>query len=93
MQVTDGFFSPFLLTKSVLPKTNHFFLFSNLGLIMAHKPVFVSIVLWLGHDTSCHSISKIHLLREEAGETPSALRSLIYLINNSPADIKHLAKN
>ena len=33
----------------VPPKTNFFFfLFSNLGLIIAHKPVFISIVLWPG---------------------------------------------
>ena len=87
------FFPLSLLTKPVLPKTNHFFPFSNLGLIMAPQTSVRINCFRLGHDTSRHSISKMHTLREGPGETPSALRCLIYLINSSPADIKHLAKN
>ena len=82
---------------SVLLKTNLFvfvfFLFSSLGLIMAPQTSVHINCFRLGHDTSCHSISKMHIVREGPGETPSALRCLIYLINSSPADKKHLAKN
>ena len=45
-----------------------------------------------GWHTSCHSISKMHIVGEGPGETPSALRRLSYLINGFLTDIKHLAK-
>ena len=46
-----------------------------------------------GWHTSCHPISKIHIVGEGPGETPSALRCLSYLINSFLTDIKRLAKN
>ena len=42
--------------------------------------------------TSCHPISKMHIVGEGPGETPSALKCLSYLINNFLTDIKQLAK-
>ena len=45
-----------------------------------------------GWHTSCHPISKMHIVGEGPGETPSALRCLSYLINNFLTDIKPLAK-
>ena len=45
-----------------------------------------------GH-TLCHSISKMHIVGEGSGETPSALRYLSYLISSSLTDIKCLSKN
>ena len=41
----------------------------------------------------CHPISKMRIVGEGPGETPSALRSLSCLINGLLRDIKHLAKN
>ena len=40
----------------------------------------------------CHLISKMHIVGEGPGETPSALSCLSYLINNFLTDIKQLAK-
>ena len=40
-----------------------------------------------------HPISKMYIVGEGPGETPSALRCLSYLINSFPTDIKHLAKD
>ena len=45
-----------------------------------------------GWHTSCHPISKMHIVGEGPGENPSALRCLSYLINNFLTDIKQLAK-
>ena len=42
---------------------------------------------------SCHSISKMHIVGEGPGETPSALRCFSYMINSFLTDIKYLAKN
>ena len=71
--------------KMVPPKTN-FFLFSNLGLIMAQQTsILVNCFMarvWVGDDTprSCHLISKVHIVGEGSGETPLALCCLSYLI-------------
>ena len=46
-----------------------------------------------GWYTSCHPISKMHIVGEGPGETPSTLRRLSYLINSFLTDIKHLSKN
>ena len=48
---------------------------------------------WGMTHTSCHPISKKHILGEGPGETPSALRFLSYLINSFLTDIKQLAKD
>ena len=45
-----------------------------------------------GWHSSCHSISKMHIVGAGPGEPPSALRGLSYLINNFLTDIKQLAK-
>ena len=77
--------------KMVPPKTNFFFLFSNLGLIIAQQTsIHINCFMWW--HTSCHPVSKMHIVGEEPGETPSALRCLSYLINNFLTDIKQLAK-
>ena len=77
---------PFL--KMVLHKTN-FFLFSNLGLIMAQQAsIPVNCFMARGWHTSCHTISKMHTVEEGPGETPSALRYLSYLINSFLTGLK-----
>ena len=74
--------------KMVLPKTN-FFLFSNLGLIMAQQAsIPVNCFMAEGWHTSCHPMSKMHTVEEGFGETPSALRCLSYLINSFLTGIK-----
>ena len=45
-----------------------------------------------GWHTSFHPISKINIVGEGPGETPSALRCLSYLINTFLTDIKQLVK-
>ena len=78
--------------KMVSPKTN-FFLFSNLGLLIAQK---TSIhINWLGDDTPHAVLSQKCILWEKSlvKETPSASRCLSYLINNFLMNIKQLAKS
>ena len=48
--------------------------------------------LW-GMTTSCHPISKMHIVGDGPGKTPSTLRCLSYLINSFITDIKHPAKD
>ena len=89
LQVADIFSPPSLLMKHVLPKTNHFFLFTNPGLIMAQQTsIHVSCFLAGGWHTPCHPISNIHTVGEGSGETLSALRCLSYLRNSFLTDIK-----
>ena len=77
--------------KMVPPKTN--FLFSSLGLIIAQETrIHISCFMAGGWYTSCHPISKMHIVGEWPGETPSALRCLSYLINSFLTDMKQLAK-
>ena len=52
------FFFPSLLPKLVLPKTNFFFLFSNLGLIMAQQTSIHVNCFMVGDDTPCAIPSK-----------------------------------
>ena len=78
--------------KVVPPKTN-FFLFSNLALIIAQQTrIDTNCFMAGGWHTSCHPISKMHIVGEGPGETPSALRCLSYLIHSFLTDIKQLAK-
>ena len=78
--------------KMVSPKTN-FFLFSNLGLIIAQQTnIHINCFMAGGWHISCHPISKMHIVGEESGETLSALRCLSYLINNFLMNRKQLAK-
>ena len=57
-----------------------FFLFSNLGLIIAQQAsIQISCLMAGGWHTSCSPISKMHILGEGPGETPSVLRCLIWL--------------
>ena len=78
--------------KMVLPKTN-FFLLSNLGLIIAQQTsIHIKCFMVEGWHTWCHPISKIHIVGEGPGETPSALKCLSYLINSFLTDIKQLTK-
>ena len=70
-----------------------FFLFSNLGVIIAQQTsIHVNCFISRGWHTSCHPISKTHTVGEGPGETPPALRCLSYLINSFLTDRKHLAK-
>ena len=76
--------------------SNFFFLFffSNLGPIMTQQTsIPVKCFMARGWYTSCHPISKMHIVGEGPGETPSTLRRLSYLINSFLTDIKHLSKN
>ena len=41
---------------------------------------------------SCHPVSKMLIMGEGPGETPTALRYLSYLINSFLTEIKQLAK-
>jgi len=62
--------------------TFFFFLFSTLGLIMAQETsIHVNCFMAGGWHTLVHPISKMHIVGEGPGETPSALRCLSYLIN------------
>ena len=59
-----------------------FFFFSNLWLIIAQQTsIHINCFMSGGWHTSCHPISKMHIVGEGPGETPSALRCLSYLIN------------
>ena len=70
-----------------------FFLFSNLGLIIAQQTsIHINCFMAGGWHTSCHPISKMHIVGEGPGETPSALKCLSYLINSFLTDIKQLTK-
>ena len=70
-----------------------FFLFSNLGLIIAQQTsVHINCFMAGGWHTSCHPISKMHIVGEGPGETPSALKCLSYLINNFLTDLKQPPK-
>ena len=80
--------------KIVPPKTNFFFfLFSNLGLIIAQQTsIHINCFMAGGWHSSCHPISKMHTVGEGPDEIPSALRCLSYLVNSFLTDIKQLAK-
>ena len=81
-----------LSSKRFPPKTN-FFLFSNLGLILAQQTSIHNNCFMVGRwHTSCHPISKMHISGEGPGETPSALRGLSCLIYSFLTDIKQLDK-
>ena len=70
-----------------------FFLFSNLALIIAQQTsMHINCFMAGGWQPSSHPISKMHIVGEGPGETPSALRCLSYLINSFLTDIKQLAK-
>ena len=70
-----------------------FFLFSNLGLIIAQQTsIYINCFMARRWHTSCHPTSKMHIVGEGPDETPSALRCLSYLINSFLTYIKQLAK-
>ena len=80
--------------KMVPPKTNFFSFLKPWANNSSTNPY--SYQLFYGYVTthlvpSCQ-ISKMHIVGEEPGESPSALRCLSYLINNFLTDIKQLAK-
>ena len=78
--------------KTVPPRLT-FFLFSNLGLIMAQQTsIPVDCFMAGGWYTLCFPISKVHIAGEGPGETPSALTCLSYPTSSFLNDIKHLAK-
>ena len=57
-----------------------FFLFSNLGLIIVQQAsIHISCLMAGGWHTSRSPISKMHIVGEGPGETPSVLRCLIWL--------------
>ena len=69
------------LFKMILPN-NFFFLFSTLGLIMNQETsIHANSFMAGGWHTLGHPISKMHIVGEGLGETPSALRWHSYLIN------------
>ena len=71
-----------------------FFSFSNFGLIIIQQTsIHINCFMAGGWYTSCHPISKMHIMEEGPGETPSALRCLSYLTNSFLTDIKHSAKD
>ena len=77
----------------MVPLKTNFFLFSNLGLIIAQQTsIHIHCFMAGGWHTSCHPVSKMHIVEEGPGETPSAMRCLSYLINNFLTDIKQLLK-
>ena len=79
--------------KMVPPQTN-FFIFSNLGLIVAQQTTIHIIYFMAGEwHTSCHPISKMHIVGEGPGETLSTLRCLSYLINSFLTDVRHPTKD
>ena len=54
-----------------------FFLFSNLGLIIAQQTsIHINCFTAGGWHTSCHPISKLHVVGQGPGEPPSTLRRL-----------------
>ena len=68
--------------KMVPPKTN-FFPFSNLELIIAQQTsIHINCFMDGEGHTSGSPISKMHIVGEGPGETPSALRCLSYLIDS-----------
>ena len=68
-----------------------FFLFSNLGLIIAQQTSIHSNCFLAGvWHTSCHHILKVHIVGEGPGETPSPSRCVSYLIDSFLTDIKQL---
>ena len=70
-----------------------FFLFSNLGLIIAQQTsIHINCFMDGEGHTSGSPISKMHIVGEGPGETPSALRCLSYLINSFLTDVKQLAE-
>ena len=94
LQVARIFFSLLCWWNCFCLRLTSFFLFSNLGLIMAQHTSFHVNCFMAGDDKKmCHPISKIHIVGEGPGETPSTLRRLSYLINSFLTDIKHLSKN
>ena len=86
LQVADVFcfllFSPSLLIKQVLPKTNFFFfLFSNLGLIMAQQSSIHVNCFMARNDTPCAILSqKCIFVRGGPGETPLTLE--VFLLSD-----------
>ena len=70
-----------------------FFLFSNLELIITQQTsIHINCFMAGGWHTSCHPISKMHIVGEAPGEIPAALRRLSYLVNIFLTDKKQLAK-
>ena len=81
------------LSSKWFPLGLTFFLFSNLGLIIAPQTsIHINCFMAGGWHTSCHPLSKMRIVGEGPGETPSALRCLSYLINSFLTYIKQLAK-
>ena len=72
--------------KMVPPKTNFWVI------IAQQTSIQINFFMAGGWHTSCHLISKLHIVGEGPGETPSALKCLSYLINNFLTDIKQLVK-
>ena len=82
--------SPFF--KMVLSKTNSFSFLKPWADNGSTNQCSCQLFYDQGWHTSCHPISKMHIVGEGPGETPSALRCLSYLINSFLTDIKQLAK-
>ena len=71
-----------------------FFLFSNLGLIVAQQTsIHINCFTAGGGHTSCNPVSKMQAVGEGPGETLSASRCVSYLIDSFLTDLKHPAKD
>ena len=72
--------------KMVPPKTNFWLV------IVQQTSIHINCFMAGKWYTLCHPISKMHIVGEGPGETPTDLRCLSYLINNFLTDVKQLAK-
>ena len=90
LQGADVIFSPPLLMVLILPKTNPFAFLKPWADDGSTNQYSCQLFYGQGWHTFCHPIPKMHIVGEEPGETPSALRYLSYLINSFLTDMKHL---
>ena len=85
------------MAKRINYKWQTFFFFpSNLVQIMAQQTSILVNCFMAGDDIPCVTIctiSKVHIVGEEPGETPSALRHFSLLIRSLLTNANCLAKN
>ena len=79
--------------KMVPPKTNFFSLLKHWADNSSINQYSYQVFYVWGMTTSCLPISKMYIVGEGPGKTPSTLRWLSYLISSFLTDIKHPAKD